>query len=78
MSLVSIFVDAFNKAKQPKKPEIDIKSVGPMGSTAAGNAGAFDPLRPAPVPDSGKGIDHGGVAAAGEPGANAPDKPPAG
>jgi hypothetical protein len=78
MSLVSIFVDAFNKARQPKKPEIDIKSVGPMGSTAAGNADAFDPLRPAPEPDSGKGIDHGGVAEVGEPGASPPDKSPAG
>jgi hypothetical protein len=77
MSLVSIFVDAFNKAKSPKKPEIDVKSVGPMGSTAQGDADKFDPLRPAPE-TTGKGIDHGDVAAAGEPGASAPDKPPAG
>ena len=78
MSLVSIFVDAFNKAKQPKKPEIDIKSVGPMGSTAQGDAHKFDPLRPAPTPESGKGIDHGGVAGTGNPGTSAPDEPPAG
>ena len=77
MSLVSIFVDAFNKAKQPKKPEIDIKSVGPMGSTAEGDAHEFDPLRPAQE-TTGKGIDHGGVTRVGDQGTIAPDKPPTG
>jgi hypothetical protein len=74
MSLVSTFVDAFKKAagKQPKKPDVDIKTYGPLGSTTQMEAGeAFTPLRPAPKPDTGKGIDPGGVSVAREPDAGA-------
>ena len=67
MSLVSTFVDAFKKAagKQPEKPEIDMKTHGPLGSTHSPEA--FTPLRPTPEPDTGKGIDTGGVSVVGEP-----------
>ena len=69
MSLVQTFVDAFNKArgKQPAKPDVDLKSVGPMGSVPEGYADKFDPLRPAPESESGKTIDHGGVSGPGTP-----------
>jgi hypothetical protein len=62
MSLVSTFVDAFKKAagKKPEKPEIDMKTHGPLGSTDSPEA--FTPLRPTPEPDTGKGIDTGGVS----------------
>ena len=58
MSLVSTFVDAFKKAagKQPEKPEIDMKTHGPLGSSYSPEA--FTPLRPTPEPDTGKGIGH--------------------
>jgi hypothetical protein len=68
MSLVSTFVDAFKKAagKQPKKPDVDMKTYGPLGSTTQSASGAFTPLRPA-EPDTGQGIDRGDVSVAGEP-----------
>jgi hypothetical protein len=69
MSLVQTFVDAFKKGvgKRPAQPEVDVKSVGTMGSVPEGYADRFDPLRPAPESGSGKGIDHGGVSVGGEP-----------
>jgi hypothetical protein len=65
-SLVTVFVDAFKKAagKKPAKPDVDIKTYGPLGSTFDG--GSFDPLRPAPGSDTGQGIDPGGVSVGGE------------
>jgi hypothetical protein len=64
MSFVQTFVDAFNKArgKQPAKPDVDMKSLGPMGSVPEGSKGSFDPLRPTPDSGSEKGIDHGAVS----------------
>ncbi len=72
MSLVSTFVDAFKKAagKNPKD-DVDMKSVGPMGSVPEGSRGSFDPLRPAPESDAGKGIDHGDASPAGGAAASA-------
>ncbi len=69
MSLVSTFVDAFKKAagKQPTKPDVDMKSLGPLGSVPEGSTGSFDPLRPTPESDSGQGIDRGDVSVTGEP-----------
>jgi hypothetical protein len=68
MSLVQTFVDAFKKAAgRNPKAEVDVKSVGPMGSTAGANAGAFDPLRPSGDPEEG-----------GEIGAPRVDRPDAG
>jgi hypothetical protein len=69
MSLVQTFVDAFKKGvgKKPAKPEVDMKSVGPMGSVPEGSAGSFDPLRPTPESGSAKGIDHGAVSGSGTP-----------
>ena len=72
MSLTSIFVDAFNKAKGKKKPEIDMKTYGPMGSTTQSASGSFDPLRPAPESDTGQGIDTGAVPETRKPDAGAP------
>jgi hypothetical protein len=66
MSVVSTFVDAFKRAAG-KKPEVDIKTHGPLGSAPQSAGGAFDPLRPTPEPDSGQGIDRGEVSAAGDP-----------
>jgi hypothetical protein len=68
MSFVQTFVDAFNKArgKQPAKPDVDMKSLGPMGSVPEGSKGSFDPLRP-PESESGKGIDQGDVPGSGTP-----------
>jgi hypothetical protein len=68
MSLISTFVDAFKKAagKQPTKPDIDMKTYGPLGSTTQTGGQAFDPLRPAPEPDTGQGIDTGDVSVAGD------------
>jgi hypothetical protein len=65
MSLISTFVDAFKRAAG-KKPEVDMKSQGPLGSTAQGDAKSFDPLRPAPESQIGPGIDRG-APAAGDP-----------
>ena len=64
MSLVSTFVDAFKKAagKQPTKPDVDMKSLGPLGSVPESASGSFDPLRPTPESDSGQGIDRGDVS----------------
>ena len=69
MSLVSTFVDAFKKAagKQPTKPDVDMKIYGPLGSTTQTGGKAFTPLRPTPEPDTGPGIDRGGVSVTGEP-----------
>ena len=69
MSLVQTFVDAFKKGvgKKPEGPEVDMKSVGPMGSVAEGDADKFDKLRPTPESGSAKGIDHGAVAGSGTP-----------
>jgi hypothetical protein len=69
MSLVSTFVDAFKKAagRQPTKPDVDVKSLGPLGSSPESASGSFDPLRPTPESASGQGIDRGDVSVAGEP-----------
>jgi hypothetical protein len=69
MSLVSTFVDAFKKAagRQPTKPDVDMKSLGPLGSAPESAGGSFDPLRPTPESDSGQGIDRGDVSVTGEP-----------
>ena len=69
MSLVKTFVDAFKKAagKQPTKPDIDMKTYGPLGSTTQTGGKAFNPLRPGPEPDTRQGIDRGDVSVAGEP-----------
>ena len=69
MSLRSIFSDALKKVKgKEPKPEVDMKTLGPMGhSTPESAGGAFDPLRPTPESDAGKGIDHGDVSPAGDP-----------
>ncbi len=66
MSLRSIFADAMKKIKgEQPKPEVDLKTYGPLGhSTPESAGGAFDPLRPSPEPDAGKGIDHGDVSPA--------------
>jgi hypothetical protein len=66
MSLISTFVDAFKRAAG-KKPEVDIKTYGPLGSTAQPDGKSFDPLRPTPESDTGQGIDRGAVSPAGEP-----------
>ena len=57
MSLVQTFVDAFKKGvgKKPAKPDVDMKSVGPMGSVPEGYADKFDTLRPMPESGSAKG-----------------------
>ncbi len=67
MSLRSIFSDALRKAKgKEPKADVDLKTLGPMGhSTPESAGGAFDPLRPTPEPEAGKGIDHGDVSPAG-------------
>jgi hypothetical protein len=66
MSLRSIFSDALRKAKgKEPKGDVDVKSLGTMGSVPEAYKGSFDPLRPTPEPDAGKGIDHGDVAPAG-------------
>lgn len=60
MGLWADFVDAFNNAKAKKRAadvEVMRSSGGTLGSTSAADAGKFDPLRPAPEPDTGKGID---------------------
>ena len=65
MSLISTFVDAFKRAvgKQPTKPEVDIKTHGPLGSTYDSAGGLFEPLRPTPESDPGSGVgSHGPVA----------------
>ena len=69
MSLVSTFVDAFKKAagRQPTKPDVDMKSHGPLGSAPESASGSFDPLRPTPESDSGQGIDRNDVSVTGEP-----------
>jgi len=69
MSLVQTFVDAFKKGvgKKPAKPDVDMKSVGPMGSVPEGYADKFDPLRPTPESGSAKGVDDGGVSGPGAP-----------
>jgi hypothetical protein len=62
MSVFSTFVDAFKKAVDRKRAadlETARSSGGTLGSTPAGNAGAFDPLRPAPEPDTGNRVDLG-------------------
>ena len=62
MSLIQTFVDAFRKAAgKSNRPDVDLKSQGPMGSTDDGKA--FDPLRPAPQAGDSPGIDRGDVAA---------------
>jgi hypothetical protein len=80
VSLVQIFVDAYNKAlAKNKKPEVDVKSLGTMGSIPEGYSKSFDPLRPAPESE-GQEIDHGAAPGVGGPdvGTPGPDKPPAG
>ncbi len=75
MSLRSIFSDALRKAKgkQPR-PEVDMKTLGPMGSSTPESAGgAFDPLRPTPESHAGKGVDHGDVSPSGDPGIKSAD-----
>ena len=59
MSWFSTFTDAFKKAagKQPTKPDVDMKTYGPLGSTT-------EPLRPTPEADGGQGIDSGDVSVA--------------
>ena len=70
MSLFSAFVDAFKKAAG-KKPDIDIKTYGPLGSTTQTEAGeAFTPHRPAPAPDTKHGPE--GSPSSAEPDAPAP------
>ena len=62
MSLISAFVDAFKKAVG-KKPGVDIeevRSTGGLGSTH--DSGAFDPLRPTPESERGRGVDEGRVS----------------
>ncbi len=66
MSLISTFVDAFKRAAG-KKPEVDTKTYGPLGSTAGPDGKSFDPLRPTPESDPGRGIDRGSVPVTGEP-----------
>ncbi|MBW3593348.1 MAG: hypothetical protein KY396_06620, partial [Actinobacteria bacterium] len=65
--------DAFKKAagKQPAKPDVDMKSVGPLGSNNSPES--FTPLRP--TPETGKGIDSGRVSSPGEPDAFASADP---
>jgi hypothetical protein len=61
MSLVQTFVDAFKKAAgRNPKAEVDMKSVGPMGSTAEGDAGKFDPIKERPSGDPEEGGEVGG------------------
>ena len=70
MSWISVIRDALDKAVG-RKPDIDEKELlrssgGTLGSTSDGHA--FDPLRPAPEPDTGKGIDAGSISvASGDP-----------
>jgi hypothetical protein len=62
MSLISTFVDAFKRAAG-KKPEVDMKTYGPLGSTTQPDGKSFDPLRPTPESDTGgKRVDRGDVS----------------
>jgi hypothetical protein len=65
VGLFDSLADAFKKAVG-KKPAIDVDEFrstgGTLGSTAGADAGKFDPLRPTPAPDTGKGVDTGAVS----------------
>jgi hypothetical protein len=65
VGLISTFIDSFKKALG-KKPAVDMEVVrssgGTLGSTSGADAGAFDPLRPTPSPDTGTGVDTGAVS----------------
>jgi hypothetical protein len=68
MSLISTFVDAVKRAAANKR-EKDLKELirnegGTLGSTPAGDADKFNPLRPTPEDDSEQGIDSGDVSVA--------------
>ena len=74
MSLRSIFSDAMRKAKgKEPRPEVDMKTLGTMGSAGESPSGSFDPLRPTPESHGGKGIDHGDVSPGGDPGIKSGD-----
>jgi hypothetical protein len=66
MSLFSTLVDAFKKAagKQPTKPDVDMKTYGPLGSTTQEGGKSFTPLRPTPEADRGRGVDSGDLSVA--------------
>jgi hypothetical protein len=73
MSLVSVFVDAFKKAagKKPDKPDVDIKTHGPLGSSYSPEA--FTPIeRPVPGSGTGQGADPGDLSAPRKPEAGPP------
>ena len=57
---IETFVDAVKKAAG-KKPAVDMDVVrssgGTLGSTPGAFGDKFDPLRPTPAPESGKGVD---------------------
>jgi hypothetical protein len=66
MSLFSTLADAFKRAagKRPTKPDVDMKTYGPLGSTTEEGGKAFTPTRPTPEADSGRGVDSGDVPVA--------------
>jgi hypothetical protein len=65
VSWISTFVDAVKKAVG-KEPAIDMDEFrstgGTLGSTPGAYSGSFDPLRPTPAADTGKGVDDGAVS----------------
>jgi hypothetical protein len=71
MSLIQTFVDAFKRGlRRNPKDDVDMKSMGPMGSTAEGDAGKFDPIKERRSGDPEEGGEVGGsptVATSGDP-----------
>ena len=72
MGLIQTFLDAFRKgradadakAKHDAALEHARSDGGSLGSTPASSGGAFDPMRPAPEPESGDRVDPGNLSVA--------------
>jgi len=66
MSLVSVFVDAFNKAIG-REPAVDIEEVRSSGGLGPSNpTDAFDPLRPAEESSGNSDVTPGSISVASE------------
>lgn len=84
MGLIQTFLNAFNKgredaeAKAAAEAKEHARSDGLLGPTHSGAGGSFDPMRPAPEPESGDRVEPGDLSVASGDPEEGGEKPPPG